>query len=576
MLVNALVSVYVSHKLKDIDHQILVKRVGSSIAFLLLGTIFINGLVRINLIVYLPWIFLYPLPVMLFFGKRLGLWWAIIFSIASAWIIIAADISFLSSSDVKMFKIHAVTVLFSLMLIALISEKIRLRVQNDLVAAQKKYKEAENQQREANKELKREIGRRTQSETALRQSESRYRALFEESPISLWEEDYSEIKKTLDSLPSERRRDLGSFFENSPDTLEKCLRMIKVVAVNKATLKLFGAENQKVLLDNVENIIPSSYKDFYKERLISLYYKGSHSAPSVGQTPTLAGKQLHLMVRCSIPTGYEDSWSKIFVSVYDMTERFNIEQEKKRVEFQLQEAQKLQATATLSGGIAHEFNNALAVIHGNLELIELDLKDHPDKIRSLIPVKSSVKRMARLTSQLLAYAQGGKYEPQMFSINDLLEEMIENKEALLIHPSMEIKTEFSADFPTVIGDKIQIRMVIEAVLSNALESIKEDGKVQIKTLNDSIGQDRTEPHPLLSAGEYTVISTEDNGFGMDEDTRNRIFEPFFTTKIRGRGLGMSAAYGIIRNHGGIIYVESKPRVGTRIKIYLPSIVEKSD
>jgi two-component system, cell cycle sensor histidine kinase and response regulator CckA len=116
--------------------------------------------------------------------------------------------------------------------------------------------------------------------------------------------------------------------------------------------------------------------------------------------------------------------------------------------------------------------------------------------------------------------------------------------------------------------------VLEAVLSNALESIDKDGTISVATFKESIERDLAEPHPLLPAGEYTVVSMEDNGFGMDGDTLSRIFEPFFTTKIRGRGLGMSAAYGIIRNHGGNIYVKSKHREGTRIKIYLPGVADE--
>ena len=572
MLINGLVSVYLGFKLKSIEGLIRLKRIGSAIAFSLLAAIFINGLTRIDLLLYIPWVFSYPLPVVLFFGKRLGLLWALVFSIFAVIIIIIGDVTPLNPADITILKINSITVLLCLVVIAFISEKIRVRVQDALVTAQENYKEAEKCQREANNELKREIDLRIQSGKALRQSESKYRALFEESPISLWEEDYSEIKNYLDSLPEEATGDLDSFFKRTPEALEKCSRMIKVLAVNKATLKLFEAEDKEKLLREMEIILQPSYKDFYRERLVSLYNKGNHSIETTGQISRKKDRQAHLLITCKIPTGYEKSWSKIFVSVHDLTERFNVEQEKKRIELQLQQAQKLQATSTLSGGIAHEFNNALAVIHGNLELIELDLKDDPDKVKSLIPVKSSVKRMARLTSQLLAYAQGGKYEPKVFSINDLIMETIKNEKPLH-DPSINVKSEFSTDVPDVNGDKIQIRMVLESVLANAFESIEKDGELHITTFNDSIKNDFVEPHPLLQAGEYAVISIEDNGFGMDEDTCNRIFEPFFTTKIRGRGLGMSAAYGIVRSHGGSIYVKSKRHEGTHVKIYLPGFLQ---
>ncbi|MFC1884693.1 ATP-binding protein [Thermodesulfobacteriota bacterium] len=566
MLINGLVSVYLGYKLKNINSLIMLKRIGSAIAFCILAAIFINGLVWINLILYLPWIFLYPLPVMLFFGKRVGFWWALFFSIAAAWIVITGDISVLPLSDIKMFKLHAVTVLFSLLGIALISEKIRLRVQNDLVTVQKNYKEAENRQNETNKNLKNEIDLRIKSEKALRRSESRYRALFEESPISLWEEDYSDIKKFLDALSTDASGDLGTYFDNNPEALEKCRGMIKVEDVNRATLKLYEAENKETLMRNIGTILSSDYLDFFKKRLVSLFYDGSYFTERPGKT--LTGKQIHILLTCKIPTGYEKSWSKIFVSIHDLTDRVNIEEEKKKVEQQLQQAQILQATATLGGGIAHEFNNALAVINGNLDLLRMDLKEDSSKDEYVEPMKISVKRMSKLTSQLLAYAQGGKFQPKKFSINQLLKETIEIKEALR-KPSIFLTTDLIEDLCSVKGDITQIKMVFEAILANASESIDKAGKIHISTRNQDIEVGFNAHYPKLSASRYAVVTIKDSGIGMDEETCNRIFEPFFTTKISGRGLGMSAAHGIVRNHGGTIYVKSTLHKGTMVQVYLP-------
>ena len=141
MLINGLLSVYLGFKLQTMESLIRLKRIGSAIAFSLLAAIFINGLLRIDPNLYIPWIFIYPLPVLLFFGKRLGFLWASIFSVVAAVILVMVDIPPLNPGDVKVFKINATSVLFGILAMALISENIRIRVQNELVAAQKSVAE---------------------------------------------------------------------------------------------------------------------------------------------------------------------------------------------------------------------------------------------------------------------------------------------------------------------------------------------------------------------------------------------------------------------------------------------------
>lgn len=190
--------------------------------------------------------------------------------------------------------------------------------------------------------------------------------------------------------------------------------------------------------------------------------------------------------------------------------------------------------------------------------------------RSLASLKSSAVRMSHLTDQLLAYAEGGKYQPQLFSVNDLVKDRV-TAETMLFDSQIQIITELDRDVHLSSGDVTQIRMVVDVILANALEALPQGGLIRITTGRKRLSETTAKPEDPAKPGSYTFISIEDDGIGMDRETRERIFEPFFTTKIYGRGLGMAAVFGIVRNHDGLITVDSEPDQGTKVVIYLPGI-----
>lgn len=566
--INAALALLMSYRIKELKHLVLLNQIGATIVFGLLAVSLAAGLLSDDLYIFFPWIYLYPVVVMLSFGERIGLYCSLTFCLVATVIVWAIDLPSWDDWSTTMFKLNSAFSLISIVIIVLISEKTRVRMRNKLLDARNRYKLAEEQQRNTNQELKSEIELRSQSEKALTQSEARYRALFEESTVSLWEEDWSRVKAYLEALPQEMAEDLTVYFKKNPKEIESCVRLMQVTAVNRATLSLYGADTSETLKKNIRKVLPPSSSNYMKERLISLYLSGRYNAESTGQT--LNGRPLHLLVSSTIPAGYEESWEKVYTSVYDVTEKVAVEQEKKRVDQQLQHARQIQAIASLAGGIAHQFNNALAVICGSLDLIELDVQGGADNTRFIGSLRTSADRLRRLTEQLLAYAQGGKYQPKDFSANDLIEQLLKSNK-ILRNSSIQVSTNFQPDLTMTGGDLTQIRSALAAVLANALESVSDGGEITITTRNQTIAEDGILSNDTLPPGRYAAIVIEDNGIGMDEQTRQRIFEPFFTTKFAGRGLGMAAAYGIIRNHDGMIAVESEPNIGTRVLICLPSV-----
>ncbi|RLB14241.1 MAG: hypothetical protein DRG82_14140 [Deltaproteobacteria bacterium] len=244
----------------------------------------------------------------------------------------------------------------------------------------------------------------------------------------------------------------------------------------------------------------------------------------------------------------------------------------KTMEEKLRLSQKMEAIATLAGGVAHEFNNALAVITSGISMMEDDYSNDEKMTQYMGYIKSSSQRMAGLTNKLLAYAQGGMYQPREMILATFIRETI----SVLKHtipPSISLETDLAKDFCSIRADATQMEMVLSAILTNAAEAIEGEGRIRVVTSLEQVDDSLGVKYPGLYPGRYALLLVEDNGKGMDKETRERIFEPFFTTKFQGRGLGMASVYGIVKHHGGFVYVDSEVKKGTTVRIYLPIVKE---
>ena len=254
----------------------------------------------------------------------------------------------------------------------------------------------------------------------------------------------------------------------------------------------------------------------------------------------------------------------------DVTDRIQAEKDKKRLESQVQHAQKMEAIGTLAGGIAHDFNNLLMGFQGNISLMLMDLvEDHPH-CEFLHNMERYVKRGSELTRQILGFARGGKYQVKTTLLNDLI-----NKTADMFRRTkkeISIHKKFQEDLWSVEVDQGQIEQVLLNLFVNAWQAMPGGGSLLIETENVTLDEKDYDRPYAISPGRYVRISVSDTGIGMDKATQERIFEPFFTTKdvSRGTGLGLASTYGIIKNHNGIINVYSEKGHGTTFKIYLPA------
>jgi len=256
---------------------------------------------------------------------------------------------------------------------------------------------------------------------------------------------------------------------------------------------------------------------------------------------------------------------------HDITGRRQREKDRLHLEAELHKARKMEAVGTLAGGIAHDFNNLLMGIQGSVSLMHLDARDDDgDKCRQRLEnIEQCVKRGRDLTQQLLGFAKRGKYNVKPVDINAILSDTAQLFGRT--HKNLDIRREFAPDLWVVNADRGQLEQVLLNLLINADQAMPGGGGILLKTEN--VRSDAPRRKTLgLKPVKYACILVEDNGVGMDPAVQGRIFEPFFTTKDMGRGtgLGLASAYGIIKNHGGLIDVQSAPGQGSRFYIYLPA------
>jgi signal transduction histidine kinase len=241
---------------------------------------------------------------------------------------------------------------------------------------------------------------------------------------------------------------------------------------------------------------------------------------------------------------------------------------------ELLNARKMDAIVTLSGGVAHQYNNALAVLVGNLDLMRFEIAQGKDLNKSFERIEAVSQKMHDLTYKLLAYARGGKYKPETVLIETIVE-----KSLIGVGKTVETPFELEMALPTdvycVQVDMTQMQLALEAIVTNAIEALESGGRIVISAEKVSVYESAPASQMELMPGDYVVLQITDNGKGMDENTRQCIFDPYFTTKFTGRGLSMAATYGIIKNHRGEIAVESKLGQGTTVKVYLPLANELS-
>ena len=380
-----------------------------------------------------------------------------------------------------------------------------------------------------------DITDRKQAEQGMRESEERYRLLFESNPQSMWVYD---------------------------------LESLAFLAVNEAAITHYGYSRQEFLSMTIKDIRSpddvAALLDTVSQARLGL------TAAGTWKHRRKDGGNIDVEI-VSHPLVFGGRGAKL-VLASDITERKRAEQALRETEAQLRQSQKLEGIGQLAGGIAHDFNNLLTVINGFSALAMKGLSAEDPLLDNLEEIKKAGDRAASLTRQLLAFSRKQVLQPEILNLDSVVSEM-EKMLRRVIGENIDLRAVLEPKLGNVKADPGQIEQIILNLVVNARDSMPGGGKVTIETDNVCLDEDYANNHVGARPGHYVMLAVSDTGTGMDEETQARIFEPFFTTKElgKGTGLGLSTIYGIVKQSGGNIWVYSEVGRGTTFKIYLPRV-----
>lgn len=383
-----------------------------------------------------------------------------------------------------------------------------------------------------NMELQKEIAELKENEKALQKNEKGFRLLMEHTPDML--------------------------FINDADG--------KIIDVNHIACETLGYTREEFLSLSISDI---------EERITEHHEILKRSA--MGVPVTFEGMQKRkdgtsFPVEIRLWFFESDEEDLMIALVRDISERRKEEEERKKLEAQLNFSKKMQSIGTLAGGIAHNFNNILMGIQGNVSLMLFDKKPGDPDYKRLNNIQRLVDNGAKLTNQLIGYAREGAYYFKVSDLNQIVRESLDFY--FKQRTDIPIHLDLSEALSPVRIDRTQIGQVLMDLYSNAIDAMPDGGGLFIRTANVTHTVIKG-PEYQAVPGEYAMLSVRDTGTGMTKEVLSRIFEPFFTTKglAKGSGLGLSSIYGIIKGHGGYIQVESEPGRGSSFIIYFPVTAE---
>jgi two-component system cell cycle sensor histidine kinase/response regulator CckA len=376
----------------------------------------------------------------------------------------------------------------------------------------------------------RDITERRSTEEALRIAEAKYRGLVEQSLMGVY-----------------------------------ILQHDRLVYLNPKAADLLGYTQQELLdAPNAFAFVHQQDRALLIEQLARLGSGGVSSVQLTIRGIRKDGEMIQAEAYCSVTEfGGQPA---ILATVHDISDRVKLED-------QLRQAQKMEAVGRLAGGIAHDFNNLLTAIRGNAELMSHRVSKDPAMAAEVDEILHAADRAASLTRQLLAFSRKQVLQPVRIDLNEIING-VARMARRLIGADVQLKLRLAKSVANVLADPAQIEQVLLNLIVNARDAMPNGGMITVQTANVQLDGDAPEiVQAGIAPGAFVLLAVSDNGIGMDQATQARIFEPFFTTKETGRGtgLGLSTVYGIIRQTGGAITVESERGNGASFRVFLPAI-----
>ncbi len=382
----------------------------------------------------------------------------------------------------------------------------------------------------AHAEMERRVAERTRALTAandeLHQSNQIRQALLQSSPLAIW---------ALD-------------------------REGNVIFWNPAAERIFGYSENEVIRRSPP-VVPADQKEEYAQWL-DLFRAGGSLFAAERLRQTKDGRRINVLIWTAPLRDAQGNITGTLVIDSDITDR-------KLLEEQFRQSQKLEAVGRLAGGVAHDFNNLLTVILGYVQLLASETSE-PNLLEYAAEIQQAAARAGALTSQLLTFSRRQVSQPKVLDLNEVINGSLRMLQRV-IGEDIEIVTHLDPTLGKVKADPLHIDQVLMNLVVNARDAMTGGGRITIETANIRLDENYTGRHIGVSPGTYALLALSDNGSGMTAETKSRLFEPFFTTKESGKGtgLGLSIVYGIVKQNAGEIMVYSELGHGTTFKVYLP-------
>jgi PAS domain S-box-containing protein len=381
-------------------------------------------------------------------------------------------------------------------------------------------------------------------------------------------EERAEHKRIEKAMRETQERFIG-IYESSKDAIAYSTLDGLFLDVNDSFLKLTGHTKEELLTKTYQDLTPMEYRKFEAD-IIQKIIRSGEPAEYEKEYLRKDGSLVATSLTVFVVKNREGQPGALAAIIKDVTER-------KTLEMQLFQAQKMEAIGQLTGGIAHDFNNLLTIVNGYSEMLLQTLPASDPQRDNAVQIKEAGERAVLLTRQLLAFSRRQMLEPKVLELNAV----VTNTEKMLtrmIGEDIQLVTALMPRLGRVKADPGQIEQVIVNLAVNARDAMPQGGKLTIETANVELDENFARRHVVVKPGQYVMLAASDTGCGMDAETQKRIFEPFFTTKERGKGtgLGLATVYGIVKQSGGSIWVYSEVGRGTTFKMYLPRVEEEPD
>jgi PAS domain S-box-containing protein len=414
-------------------------------------------------------------------------------------------------------------------------------------------------------ETNNDITERKRAEAELRESEKRYRHIFQTAGVSIWEEDFSQVKAAIDALKAQGVGDFSQYLAAHPEFIQQAISMVKIIDVNDATVKLFAAQSKDELLVSLHKIFLPEAEEVFAGELIAIA-EGRTNFESETILQTLKGDKLTVLFTITFPR-QPAKLNSVLVSIMDITERKRADEALHKTQAELAHVTRVATLGELTASIAHEVNQPLAAIvtNGNACLRWL-AGDSPN----LDEARETARRIIRdgnragdVIGRIRTLSRKTGTEKELLDMNQAIREVVALAEGEVRRNGVALRTELTGDLPPILGDRVELEQVVLNLIMNAIEAMSAIGdrprELVIRTQSGEVDQVR--------------VAVQDSGIGLDPQSMGRIFDAFYTTKPQGMGMGLAISRSIVENHGGRLWAAPNEGQGATFQFTLQAYSE---